>query len=170
MLAPGDRVRFTVAGAGRRAEPEPVVPPPWSLPPGARAVLEIEAPGCGPSLQDGGRRGVAAVGVPAAGPADPVSFELANRLAGNATGAAALELTGGGTRVRCLGACHVAVVGAAPEVGVDGMPVAGRAAAAVGGGTGAPRSVASTAGAAATSRWPAGSSGPSGSAASPRTS
>ena len=106
-----------------RTEPEPVVPPPWSLPPGARAVLEIEAPGLRAILQDGGRRGVAAVGVPAAGPADPVSFELANRLAGNATGAAALELTGGGTRVRCLGECHVAVVGAAPEVGVEGMPV-----------------------------------------------
>ena len=124
VLAPGDQVRFTVAGAGARTEPEPVVPPPWSLPPGARTVLEVEAPGLRAVVQDGGRRGVAAVGVPAAGPADPVSFELANRLAGNATGAATLELTGGGTRVRCRGACHVAVVGAAPEIGVDDMPVA----------------------------------------------
>jgi biotin-dependent carboxylase-like uncharacterized protein len=63
---------------------------------------------------------VAAVGVPAAGPADPVSFALANRLTGNAPGSGALELTGGGARLRCLGACHVAVVGAAPEVRVDG--------------------------------------------------
>ncbi len=132
-------------------------------------MFEVVAPGLRAVLQDGGRRGVAAVGVPAAGPADPVSFELANRLAGNATGAGALELTGGGTRVRCLGECHVAVVGAAPEVGVEGTPVsAGQllplAAGQVLG------SVASTAAAAPTSRWPAGSSGPSGSAASPRTS
>jgi KipI family sensor histidine kinase inhibitor len=123
LLAPGDQVCFTVAGAGARTEPEPAVPPPWSPPPGARTVLEVEAPGLRAVVQDGGRRDVAGVGVPAAGPADPVSFELANGLAGNATGAATLELTGGGTRLRCLGACHVAVVGAAPEVSVDGMPV-----------------------------------------------
>ena len=123
VLAPGDQVCFTVAGAG-----DPVDRPGprrrrWSPPPGARTVLEVEAPGLRAVVQDGGRRDVAGVGVPAAGPADPVSFELANRLVGNATGAATLELTGGGTRLRCLGACHVAVVGAAPDVRVDGMPV-----------------------------------------------
>jgi KipI family sensor histidine kinase inhibitor len=121
-LAAGDRVRFTVAGAGERLEPEPVVAPPWSVPPGARAVFEVLTPGLRAVVQDGGRRGVAAVGVPRAGPADPVSFDLANRLTGNATRAAALELTGGGTRLHCLGGCHVAVVGAAPEVRVDGTP------------------------------------------------
>lgn len=119
-LAPGDRVRLSVAGAGERVEPEPVVAPPWSLPPGARAVFEVVVPGMRAVVQDGGRAGVAGVGVPRAGPADPVSFDLANRLAGNAAQAAALELTGGGTRLRCLDGCHVAVVGAAPEVRVDG--------------------------------------------------
>ena len=67
---------------------------------------------------------VAPVGVPGAGPADPVSFALANRLAGNARDAGTLELTGGGTRLRCLGPCHVAAVGAAPDVRVDGTPEA----------------------------------------------
>ncbi len=123
-LAPGDRVRFTVAGAGERVEPEPVVAPGWSLPPGARAVLEVVVPGLRTVLQDGGRRAVAAVGVPGAGPADPVSFDLANRLAGNAARAGAVELTGGGARLHCLEGCHAAVVGAAPEVRVDGTPVA----------------------------------------------
>jgi KipI family sensor histidine kinase inhibitor len=123
VLAPGDRVQFTVAGTDAPSEPQPVAAPPWSLPPGARAVFELEAPGLRAVVQDGGRRAVAAVGVPAAGPADPVSFELANRLAGNATGAGVLELTGGGTRMRCIGACHVAVVGAAPDVRVDGAAV-----------------------------------------------
>jgi len=123
VLAPGDRVRFTVAGAGERVEPEPVAAPSWFPPPEARAVFEVVAPGLRAVVQDGGRRGVAAVGVPGAGPADPVSFDLANRLTGNAARAGALELTGGGTRLRCLAACHVAVVGAAPEVRVDGTPV-----------------------------------------------
>ncbi len=122
-LAPGDQVRFTVAEEGERVEPEPVVAPPWSPPPDARAVFEVVVPGLRAVLQDGGRRSVAAVGVPGAGPADPVSFDLANRVTGNAPGAGALELTGGGTRLRCVDKCHVTVVGAAPEVRVDGAPV-----------------------------------------------
>jgi KipI family sensor histidine kinase inhibitor len=120
VLAPGDRVQFTVAAVGAPTEPEPVAPPAWSLPAGARAVFEVVTPGLRAVIQDGGRRSVAAAGVPAAGPADPLSFELANRVAGNPIRAGALELTGGGTRLRCLGACHVAVVGAAPDVRVDG--------------------------------------------------
>ena len=121
-LAPGDQVRFTVAGADDPVEPEPVAAPMWSLPGDARAVFEVVVPGLRAVLQDGGRRSVAAVGVPGAGPADPVSFDLANRLAGNAHGAGAVELTGGGTRLRCLDGCHVAVVGAAPEIRVNGTP------------------------------------------------
>jgi len=120
LLAPGDRIQFTVAGAGERSEPEPLRAPRWSPPAGARAVFEVVAPGLRSVVQDGGRRNVAAVGVPAAGPADPVSFALANRLAGNDAGAGTLEVTGGGTRLRCLAACHVAVVGAAPDLLVDG--------------------------------------------------
>jgi KipI family sensor histidine kinase inhibitor len=120
VLAPGDRVQFTVAGAGQPTEPDPLRAPRWSPPAGARVVFEVVAPGLRAVVQDGGRGNVAAVGVPAAGPADPVSFALANRLAGNETGAGTLELTGGGTRLRCLADCHVAVVGAAPDVRVDG--------------------------------------------------
>jgi KipI family sensor histidine kinase inhibitor len=121
-LAPGDRVRFTVAGGNDPVEPAAVAAPPWSLPAGARAVVEVLSPGLRAVVQDGGRREVAASGVPAAGPADPVSFELANRLTGNRAGSGVLELTGGGTRLRCLASCHIAVVGAAPEVRVDGTP------------------------------------------------
>jgi KipI family sensor histidine kinase inhibitor len=123
VLAPGDRVRFTEAGAGASVEPEPTAGPTWDVPAGARAVFDVLAPGLRAVVQDGGRRGVAAVGVPAAGPADPVSLALANRLTGNRPGAGALEITGGGTRLRCLGPCHVAVVGADPDVRVDGVQV-----------------------------------------------
>ena len=104
---------------------------------GPGRVLEVVAPGLRAVVQDGGRRGVAAVGVPSAGPADPVSFALANALVGNATGSGALELTGGGTRLRALAACHVAVVGAAPGLRLDGSTGAGRAGRAPGGRAGA---------------------------------
>jgi KipI family sensor histidine kinase inhibitor len=123
-LAPGDRVRFTVAGPGEVTAPAPLVAAPWSPPPGARPVFEVVAPGLRAVVQDAGRRGVAGSGVPDAAPADPVSWALANALAGNAPGAATLEVTGGGTRLRALGPCHVAVVGAAPSVRVDGAEVA----------------------------------------------
>jgi KipI family sensor histidine kinase inhibitor len=119
-LAPGDQVRFTVAGTRDPIEPAPLRPPVWLPPPTARCVLEVLAPGLRAVVQDGGRRGVAAVGVPNAGPADGVSFALANRLVGNVAGAGTLELTSGGTRLRCRAACHVAAVGAAPAIRVDG--------------------------------------------------
>jgi KipI family sensor histidine kinase inhibitor len=128
VLAPGDRVQFRVAAAGEASEPPRDAPPAWTPPPGARAVFDVVAPGLRAVLQDAGRPGVAASGVPAAGAADPVSRALANRLAGNAPDAAVLEVTGGGTRLRTLVPCHAAVVGASPAVRVDGtdVPAPGR--------------------------------------------
>jgi KipI family sensor histidine kinase inhibitor len=123
-LVPGDRVQFALAEPGEVTEPAAPAMPAWVPPPGARPVFEIVAPGLRAVVQDAGRRGVAAAGVPQAGPADPASCALANALTGNASGAAALELTGGGTRLRALDSCHVAVVGAAPEVRVEGAGVA----------------------------------------------
>ena len=95
----------------------------WPAAERVRPVLELVAPGLRAVLQDDGRHGVASIGVPNAGPADPDSFVLANRLAGNRDGAGALEITAGGARLRCLAACHVAVVGGAPDVRVDGAAV-----------------------------------------------
>ena len=119
-LAPGDRVRFTVAADAGDREASAAAAPTWVPPAGARPVLEVVAPGLHLTAQDAGRRGVAAIGVPGAGPADPVSFLLANRLAGNPDTASTLEITAGVTRVRCLGPCHVALVGGASEVAVEG--------------------------------------------------
>jgi len=120
VLRPGDRVRFTEAGAGDPLHPAPVRVPDWSPLAAARCVLEVVAPGLRAVVQDGGRRGVAALGVPNAAPADGISFALANRLVGNAAGSGTLELTGGGALLRCLAACHVAAVGAAPALRLDG--------------------------------------------------
>ena len=120
-LAPGDRVRFRVAGAADPREPLLAPEPVWAPPDGARAVLEVVAPGLRSVVQDGGRHGVASAGIPGAGPADPVSFHVANRLVNNPSIAGSLELTLGGASFRALNACYVAVVGAVPEVTVDGV-------------------------------------------------
>jgi KipI family sensor histidine kinase inhibitor len=121
-LAPGDRVRFTVADDTVGGDPAATAAtaPAWVPPSTARPVLELVVPGMRAALQDAGRRGVAAIGVPGAGPADPVSFLLANRLVGNSDGASTIEVTAGVTRLRCLAPCHVALVGGAAELFVEG--------------------------------------------------
>ena len=124
VLAPGDRVQFTVAEPLDVTAPPPAPDAKWTPPSDARAAFEVVAPGFRSVLQDGGRLGVAAVGVPGAGPADPVSLTLANRLVGNPDDAAALEVTAGGLRLRALAESHVAVVGAAPALRLDGDVVA----------------------------------------------
>ena len=77
---------------------------------------------CARSLGQG-RRTTAALGVPAAGPADPLSFMLANRLVGNVDDAGTLEATGRGPILRCLESTFVAVVGASPALRLQGQPV-----------------------------------------------
>jgi biotin-dependent carboxylase-like uncharacterized protein len=66
---------------------------------------------------------MASIGVPSAGPADPDSFELANRLVGNAPDACVLEVTARGPTLRCLDSTYVDVVGASPDVRLQGQPV-----------------------------------------------
>ena len=130
-LAPGDHVRFVesapTAGhdAGRsstwRHAPVRLSEAP---PPGSRAVFEVDEAGLRSVLQDGGRRGLAALGVPAASPADPDSFQLANELVGNPVGACTLEITARGPTLRGLSPTFVAVVGGSPDLRLQGQPVA----------------------------------------------
>ncbi|QMU77520.1 biotin-dependent carboxyltransferase family protein [Streptacidiphilus sp. PB12-B1b] len=76
------------------------------------------------TVQDGGRTGVAALGVPRAGALDRPAHALANRLVGNAPDAAALETTLGGVALRALAPLVAAVTGAPSPVRVDGRPAA----------------------------------------------
>ena len=127
VLAPGGPGAASPwPGAGEPVEPEPL----------ARAAVVAAGrrpapssrswrPGCAPSLQDGGRRGPwpRSASRPPVRPI-PVSFALANRLVGNADGAG----RAGAHRAAAPGCaasapCHVAVVGAAPDVRVDGTAV-----------------------------------------------
>jgi KipI family sensor histidine kinase inhibitor len=132
-LAAGDRVQFTrsVRRPGGHAPPlqedwRPAFPvrPTRDPAPPVRPVFVVDEPGARTVLQDGGRRGLAALGVPAAGPADPYSFHLANRLVGNGVDACTLEATARGPRLRCLSATFVGVVGASPTLQLEGRPVA----------------------------------------------
>ncbi|MEO8586846.1 MAG: biotin-dependent carboxyltransferase family protein [Acidobacteriota bacterium] len=80
----------------------PVTPP--------RGLLALE-PGLSTTVQDLGRHGWAAFGVPASGALDEEALRLANRLVGNDDAAAALEITLVGPVLRASGALDVAVVG-----------------------------------------------------------
>ena len=84
--------------------------------------IEILEPGPLTTVQDLGRFGWAHLGVPRAGALDAPAAALANRLVGNGPGAAVLETTLGGVRLRTLQACTLAVTGASCEVLVAGRP------------------------------------------------
>ncbi|MFF0747275.1 biotin-dependent carboxyltransferase family protein [Streptomyces sp. NPDC004111] len=88
---------------------------------GAFAVVR---PGALTTVQDEGRPGHAHLGVPLSGALDRAASALANRLLGNAPGAAVLETTLDGCAVRVRGAVTVAVTGAPCPVTVDGRPAA----------------------------------------------
>ncbi|WP_436761947.1 biotin-dependent carboxyltransferase family protein [Streptosporangium sp. V21-05] len=92
-------------------------------------MIEVIAPGPYATVQDLGRPGYAHLGVPRSGAADEPSLRLANRLVGNPEGAAGIELTLGGARLRFTTGAWAAVTGAAcpldlvrPHAAVPGGP------------------------------------------------
>jgi len=76
------------------------------------AVLRVEKPGLLTTLQDLGRPGHRAFGVPPSGAMDRFALAAANRLVGNPEGAAALECALNGPVLRALEPCLVAITGA----------------------------------------------------------
>lgn len=152
VLEPGDRVRFVPAaadveraggdggedgdpargehatgpggGAGPVREGSGEVPrAPLRVGPRRPADLVVERPGMLSMVQDGGRGALAHLGVPAAGPADDLAHALANRLVGNPADMPAVEVTAAGPTLRAGRDLFVAVVGAEPDVLVDGREV-----------------------------------------------
>jgi antagonist of KipI len=87
------------------------------------AVLEVLAPGILTTVQDLGRTGWARWGVAPSGAADPLSLRAANLLVGNPEGAAALETTLMGLRLRALGDIRAAVAGGDLAARLDGAPI-----------------------------------------------
>ena len=125
LLSPGDEVRLRMVTT--LVSPPPSAPRPSLVPPtGVTAVLEVRARPHGSTVVDGGRRGVAHLGVPAAGAMDPERRAVAEALVGGAPGA--LEVTGLGLELGVLAGTIIAGV----DLGVsvdgrdvpDGVPVA----------------------------------------------
>ena len=87
--------------------------------------IAVLAPGWSTSVQDLGRRGHTAIGVGGAGAMDGFALRLANALAGNDAGDAALEITLRGPRLRFDADALVALTGAPIEARCGGrvMPM-----------------------------------------------
>lgn len=86
-------------------------------------IIEVLAAGGLTTIQDLGRPGWAHIGVPRSGAADRDALIRANRLVGNADGAAALETTLVGPTLRAASATAVALTGAPVNATVDGASV-----------------------------------------------
>ncbi|MFM2323331.1 MAG: hypothetical protein RL244_210 [Pseudomonadota bacterium] len=134
LLQPGDRVRFVdldaaparvpgyaaevapvpahaaaannAAGTGARTEACQMATPSMA------SALRVIASGLLTTFQDPGRKGQTGQGVSASGAMDQGALKAANRLAGNAPDAAALETTAGGLVLQSQGDTVVAVTGA----------------------------------------------------------
>lgn len=88
--------------------------------------LQVLTAGALTTVQDRGRRGLAHLGVPGAGPLDRPAAELANRLVGNDHGAAVLEVTLGGFAARLTAGAWVALTGAGrPHARSEWVPAGG---------------------------------------------
>lgn len=87
------------------------------------SALRVVRPGLLTTIQDLGRWGWQGCGVPVAGPMDPYSHRLANRLLGNDERASALEITLVGPELRAEARAVCAVAGAAFALTVHGRAV-----------------------------------------------
>jgi antagonist of KipI len=89
-------------------------------------ALVVIRPGMLTTVQDRGRWGFQASGVPVAGPMDIVSHRLANALVGNTVEAATLEITLLGPELEFEDERVVAIAGADFSLTVDGRPASPR--------------------------------------------
>lgn len=86
-------------------------------------TIVVEKPGLQTTIQARPRIGQRHLGVPASGPADPLSMALANRLVGNSSFAAALETTLTGVTLRFRCDTVVAVTGATARCTLNDLAV-----------------------------------------------
>ena len=89
----------------------------------SRQILEIIEPGLLTTIQDRGRYGYQRFGVPVSGAMDTFALRAANLLVRNDQGAAALEMTVLGPRIRFLDDTWFALAGADLSPTLDGVPV-----------------------------------------------
>ena len=86
-------------------------------------MIKVINAGLMTTVQDNGRWGYQAFGMPVAGAMDRLAFKVANLLLGNDENEAALEFTMMGGEYEFTGAALVAITGADMSVTLDGQPV-----------------------------------------------
>ena len=86
------------------------------------ACIEVIRPGFLTTVQDLGRTGYQRFGMPVGGAMDPIALCLANRLVGNADGAAALEITVKGPEILFVSDAIVALTGGDLSPMLNGKP------------------------------------------------
>ena len=86
-------------------------------------ALTVLKPGIQSTIQAAPRRGTRHLGVPASGPADTLSMALANRLVGNASVTAALEVPFGMVALEADKVHAIALTGAHVSAEINGKPV-----------------------------------------------
>lgn len=87
-----------------------------------RPALRVRDPGLLTTVQDAGRDGWTAAGVSRSGAFDPFALAAANRLVGNPSGGAALEVTFRGPVFEALADLVIAVAGADLGFTIEGRP------------------------------------------------
>lgn len=107
LIAPGDRVRFVPVSELPEGPSEPRAAARSGSP-----VARVREPGLLTTVQDAGRPGWRRFGVCAAGPLDAPAHAAANRAAGNAPAAAALECTVAGPTLEFVAPVRFAIAGA----------------------------------------------------------
>ena len=91
----------------------------------APQTVDVIEPGAMTTVQDWpGRIGYWNVGVPPSGPMDPLAHRLANRLVGNESAAATLEVVMTGPTLQFNHATEIAICGADFQPELDGKPIA----------------------------------------------
>ena len=122
LFTPGDVVRFTpVTGPGASAGKE-VPAAHESRFVSSRGVTVVRA-GLFTTIQDRGRWGQQASGVPVSGAMDLVAHRTANLVVGNRNDAATLEVTLVGPELRMEQDTRVAIAGADLNASVDGAAI-----------------------------------------------
>ena len=121
LLSPGDSVRFRAEAHGARPDVTGMRPGAQSVT-AARSMSIIDA-GLLTTVQDGGRWGHQSSGVPVCGAMDWIAYRTANALVGNEPGAAVLEATVAGPKLRFEQRTTFAVAGADLGATVDGVRV-----------------------------------------------
>lgn len=111
LFSPGDEVRFVATAEPAANDTHGPSGETETKETGALPLFSVEAAGGVTTIQDLGRPGYGHLGLSRGGAMEPMLAREANRLVGNAPGAAVLELTLGGPTLRALATTVIALAG-----------------------------------------------------------